>query len=122
MLRHYGILNGCLEILKNSSLPAVIKLKLEVQLIQIKRILLNDQVKHPVSWVASCEQVFTDLQESIQTVCNSAETDGEAESLLLLCLKIKNDLESELKHDDRDYPGRGEGVIGMLVSNFKGRF
>jgi hypothetical protein len=76
MLKQYSTLTKCLAELKNSDLPVIEKLKLEVQLIQTKRILLDYSVELRVTGVASSEKDFNELLEQIQVVCRSGKLEG----------------------------------------------
>jgi len=71
MLKQYSILTKCLAELKNSDLPIIEKLKIEVQLIQTKRILLDQKVEYRVAGVASSEREFDELYEQIRVACLS---------------------------------------------------
>ncbi|GFO70342.1 hypothetical protein GMLC_39210 [Geomonas limicola] len=81
MLKQYSILTKCLAELKNSDLPIIEKLKLEVQLIQTKRILLDQKVEYRVAGVASSEREFNSLYEQIRTACNSGRIKAEIEQI-----------------------------------------
>jgi hypothetical protein len=69
MLKQYQILTCCLTELKASGIPAMEKLKLEVQLIQTKRILLDHEVKLRVSGVEASETEFNDLYNLVRFAC-----------------------------------------------------
>jgi hypothetical protein len=76
MLKQYSTLTKCLAELKNSDLPVIEKLKLEVQLIQTKRILLDYGVELRVTGVASSEKDFSELLEQVQAVCRNGKLEG----------------------------------------------
>jgi len=76
MLKQYSVLTKCLAELKSSELPIIEKLKIEVQLIQTKRILLDYRVEQKITGVASSERDFNDLYEQIRYACNAGGIGG----------------------------------------------
>ena len=44
MDHQYSIINQCLQLLKQSDMPTIKKLRVEIQLIQMKRLLLNEAI------------------------------------------------------------------------------
>jgi hypothetical protein len=90
MLKQYSVLSKCLSELKKSDLPIIEKLKLEVQLIQTKRILLDQKVEYRVAGVASNEKEFNDLYEQIQSACNSGRIKAEIDKIKLHIHQIKD--------------------------------
>lgn len=44
MDHQYNIINQCLQLLKQSDIPTIKKLRVEIQLIQMKRLLLNQEL------------------------------------------------------------------------------
>jgi hypothetical protein len=76
MLKQYSVLTKCLAELKSSDLPIIEKLKIEVQLIQTKRILLDYRVEQKITGVASSEREFNDLYEQVRYACNAGGIGG----------------------------------------------
>jgi hypothetical protein len=73
MLTQYRILTSCLSELKSSEMPPIEKLKLEVQLIQTKRILLDREVQQRISGDECSESEFRDLYSLVCSACNSCD-------------------------------------------------
>ena len=82
MLRQYCILTSCLSDLKASNLPAIDKLKLEVQIIRTKRILLDQEVADRVMGRASSEQAFIEFSDHVRSLCSSSCTDRRTDALM----------------------------------------
>jgi hypothetical protein len=97
MLKQYSILSSCLSELKASSMPTIEKLKLEVQLIQTKRILLDKDVEERVMGVASSEQELIGFYDHFRQVCSSLSKDCEVDEIVLHLGKIKESLEHNQK-------------------------
>ena len=95
MMKQYSILTRCLYDLRKSDLPLIEKLRLEVQLIQTKRILLDHNVEHRVTGLASSEKEFDDLYVQLQHVCNSGGITGDLERLKLVIQGIRDGLNLE---------------------------
>lgn len=76
MLKQYSVLTKCLAELKSSDLPIIEKLKIEVQLIQTKRILLDYRVEQKITGVASSEGDFNELFEQVCYACNAGGVGG----------------------------------------------
>ncbi|MBJ6727128.1 hypothetical protein [Geomesophilobacter sediminis] len=96
MLKQYRILTDCLYLLKNSHLPVMDKLRLEVQLIQAKRLLLNDEVGNKVEGVASSESEFGDLYRRIQEICAPQPELGQTANLLQQLTDMTEQLKGHL--------------------------
>ena len=94
MLKQYRLLNDCLRELKNSHLPAAEKLKLEVHLYQLKRLLLIDEVAAMVKDDASSESEFMAMYEAFKNICPGHCKAGEVNELMMHQLKMKKVLHS----------------------------
>ena len=94
-MKQYCILTRCLHDLRKSDLPLIEKLRLEVQLIQTKRILLDHNVECRVTGLASSEKEFDDLYEQLQHVCNSGGITGDLERLKMVIQGIRDGLNFE---------------------------
>jgi len=81
MLKQYQILTCCLIELKASGIPTMKKLKLEVQLIQAKRILLDHEVKLRVSGVEASEAEFNDLYNLVMLACKYDNANNEVDKI-----------------------------------------
>jgi hypothetical protein len=82
MDQHYSIVNQCLQLLKQSDIPTIKKLRVEIQLIQMKRLLLNDAMSKEVT----CgEEVFERLLAQMRVI---ARGNAEPEDLteLMKCI------------------------------------
>lgn len=96
MLKQYSILTSCLSELKTSSMPTVEKLKLEIQLIQTKRILFDHEVEHRVAGDESSETEFRDLYCLVRRVSSSCDASGEISSVTAQLQKIRDGLNSKI--------------------------
>ena len=112
MLKQYSVLSKCLTELKKSDLPIIEKLRLEVQMIQTKRILLDHQVEHRVTGLSSSEKQFNDLFDRVRYVCNSGTNATEVDRLKGLIQEIKAGLDSE---------ANGRNLFTLLSSDKKGQ-
>ena len=77
MDNQYRIINQCLQLLKQSEMPTIKKLRVEIQLIQMKRLLLNDALPNEVKCGSCGEDVFEGLLSQMRGICNGS-CDGEA--------------------------------------------
>jgi hypothetical protein len=82
MDNQYRIINQCLQLLKQSDVPTIKKLRVEIQLIQMKRLLLNDALPNEVKCGSCGEEVFEGLLSQMRGICGGAG-DGEALSDLM---------------------------------------
>ena len=73
----YRIINQCLQLLKQSDMPTIKKLRVEIQLIQMKRLLLNDALPHEVKCGSCGEDVFEGLLAQMRCIC-SGNNDSDA--------------------------------------------
>lgn len=89
MLKQYAILSNCIFELKQSHLPLQDKLKLEIKLIQAKRLLLQDEVEAGVRGVPWSEAEFRDLYGQFQQACS---TGTEATQLTMRLNKMMDGL------------------------------
>ena len=92
MLMQYSMLSKCLAELKKSDLPVIEKLRIEVQLIQTKRILLDRKVEQRVTGSAGSEQQFSELYEQLLHVCRSGGVSGGVDRLKELVQEVKDGL------------------------------
>jgi len=82
MDKQYHIINQCLALLKQSGMPTIKKLRVEIQLIQMKRLLLNDALPTEVRCGSCGEEVFEGLLNQMHGVC-CGSCDGDALSQLM---------------------------------------
>jgi hypothetical protein len=118
MLRQYCILTSCLSELKASNLPAIDKLKLEVQIIKTKFVLLDHEVARRFAGMATSEQAFVDLYDQVRLLCSSCCTDRRTDKLVSLLDDIKNSLgPSKCSDNNRrlDLKGSGRWVLNAVV-------
>lgn len=85
MDQHYSIINQCLQLLKQSDIPTIKKLRVEIQLIQMKRLLLNDNMSREVMNRTCGEEVFERLLAKMRKI---AKGNPEPEELteLMKCI------------------------------------
>ena len=102
MLKQYRILIMCLIELKKSDLPMIEKLRLEVQLIQTKRLLLDEDVIARVNGVASSEREFRELYEVIKQICSPASEAPDFEGLNRRLLEMKEELKIPLEGKQKE--------------------
>ncbi|MBU5613624.1 hypothetical protein [Geomonas azotofigens] len=77
MDHQYSIINQCLQLLKQSDLPTIKKLRVEIQLIQMKRLLLNDRLTNDMVTGACGEDVFEGLLNQMRRICGEG-SQGDA--------------------------------------------
>jgi hypothetical protein len=123
MLRQYNILNRCLLDLKKSDMQDMKRLKLEVQLIQTKQLLLNRQVEYRVAGVVSSEEEFNGMYDLFRDACRTNANDNEVDGALLRLLEIKRGLECHLESGDRPSKlnvDKYRRIVAKLMFNLKG--
>jgi hypothetical protein len=96
MLKQYHVLNKCLSDLKTSSLPAMEKLKLEVELIQTKRILLDHEVERRVAGVVDSENDFNDLYHMVRHASASDDSKEWLNKVISQLQKIRNSFKLDM--------------------------
>ena len=80
MDQHYSIINQCLQLLKQSDMPTIKKLRVEIQLIQMKRLLLNDALSTEIMYGSCGEEVFEGLLNQMRHICKgNVEADALAD-------------------------------------------
>jgi len=77
MDHQYSIINQCLQLLKQSDMPTIKKLRVEIQLIQMKRLLLNDNLTNEIMRGSCGEDVFEGLLSQMRRICGGG-CEGEA--------------------------------------------
>jgi len=82
MDHQYSIINQCLQLLKQSDMPTIKKLRVEIQLIQMKRLLLNDAISSEVMCGSCGEDVFEGLLCQMRGICGG-NCEGDALSDLM---------------------------------------
>ena len=82
MDNQYRIINQCLQLLKQSEMPTIKKLRVEIQLIQMKRLLLNDSLPNEVKCGSCGEDVFEGLLNQMKGICGNG-CDGDALTQLM---------------------------------------
>ena len=81
-MNQYEILNQCLEILKNSEIDLLEKLRIENLLIQIKMHLLVDIHKQEIMPEVFHLDNFEDLLIRVKVVCGPESTSDDVEHLM----------------------------------------
>lgn len=92
MLEQYYTVNKCLLELQRSSLPMRVKLKLEVQLYHLKRILLLEEVAAVVKNDANNKREFMELYDAFKHVCTISSNEIAIEKLIARQAEIKQAL------------------------------
>lgn len=77
MDHQYSIINQCLQLLKQSDMPTIKKLRVEIQLIQMKRLLLNDSLTSDLAHNSCGDDVFDGLLNQMRRIC-CGRYEGEA--------------------------------------------
>lgn len=77
MEKEYLIINECLAAVRQSDLQIVKKLRLEIKLIQVKRLLLDDQVVSGIKDDSGVLEKFEDLLAVIEVVCRTEATTAD---------------------------------------------
>ena len=95
MLKQYAILSICQIELQRVKLPAISKLRLEMQIIQAKIILLNGDVRAKVEGDGNSESEFTELYNQLTHLCTDCKPSVMTETIRLLS-EINEDLEMHL--------------------------
>ncbi|WP_324081949.1 hypothetical protein [Geomonas sp.] len=78
----YSIINQCLQLLKQSDMPTIKKLRVEIQLIQMKRLLLNEVVPKDAEGTLCGEDQFEGLLSQMRRICGG-NCEGEALASLM---------------------------------------
>ena len=93
MLKQYGILTMCQIEIEKCDLPIIDKLKLDMQLIQAKRILLEGKVSNRVRNDAQNEKAFLELYDQIKHVCLLGGPASGVEEVIARLVVMKEELE-----------------------------
>jgi hypothetical protein len=91
MNEQYNLINEGLLLLKQSDIPLVEKLQIEIQLIKMKRLLLSDAMPSEVTRMVCGEESFEALLSQIRGICAG---DCQQNSLNLLNDRIEDMLTS----------------------------
>lgn len=73
----YSLINDCLEVLRQCNMPAIPKLRLEVQLFHIKLLLLRDEVSRDTKVRYCSESVLRGLHRQMMGL-RDGDVDGVA--------------------------------------------
>jgi hypothetical protein len=77
MDHQYSIINQCLQLLKQSDMPTIKRLRVEIQLIQMKRLLLNEAIAKEVKYGPCGTDVFEGLLGQMRGICGSQGGEGD---------------------------------------------
>lgn len=72
MDQQYGIINQCLQLLKQSDMPTIKRLRVEIQLIQMKRLLLNEAIPTEIKSGPCGKDVFEGLLGQMRKICGGS--------------------------------------------------
>lgn len=72
MDQQYGIINQCIQLLKQSDMPTIKRLRVEIQLIQMKRLLLNEAISRDVMSGPCGKDVFDGLLNQMRKICGGS--------------------------------------------------
>lgn len=105
MLKQYNLLTRCLTLINIPILPHIEKLKLEIQLILLKQLLLMQPVEAKIRDVAQSESEFEQLAAEIEEICNTS-SDDIASRLSEVTAAVKRMTEELKKFLVQDEDGR----------------
>ena len=77
MVHQYSVINQCLQLLKQSDMPTIKRLRVEIQLIQMKRLLLNEAIAKEVMVGPCGTEVFDGLLGQMRGICSGDEYENE---------------------------------------------
>lgn len=77
MTSQYFIVNECLALLKQADMPSIKKLRIEIQLIQMKRLLLRDDFP-----AESCEETLREVLIDIRKIRKGEHNSDTFSSLM----------------------------------------
>lgn len=95
MLKQYALLTKCETELKKTKMPPILRLKIDMQIMQAKCTLLDSDVKAKIQGNASSEKSFADLYDQ---VARSRAAQGETgwDEILVNLHSINQGLEMSL--------------------------
>lgn len=96
MLKQYALLRMCEIELNKAKLPPILRLKIDMQIMQAKCILLDSGVKAKVQGNESSEKSFTDLYNQVARSSHSQGEVKEVDEILLNLHHINERLEMSL--------------------------
>ncbi len=82
MDQQYAIVNHCLQLTKQSDIPTRAKLRVEISLLQMKRLLLDDTLPQEARHGACCVSEFEDLLCHMRRIYGRDYQDGNVEEIL----------------------------------------
>jgi hypothetical protein len=85
MGHRYSIVNQCMQLLKQSDLPTIKKLRVEILLIQLKRLLLDYDIDNEPKIGPCGEDVFEELLRQMRCICSE---DCESDQVSALMEKM----------------------------------
>jgi len=94
MNAQYRIVNECLQLLKRSDISQVKKLRVEIQLIQLKRLILKDDRPDRLTCGSCREESFDGLLLAFRNICNGGGGGNTASDLMQLIGGIIGNLSS----------------------------
>lgn len=77
MNSRYSLIDDCLQVLRQCDIPAIPKLRLEVQLFQIKLLLLGDELSGEIKGRYCSEALLLELHRQMVGL-RDGETDGNS--------------------------------------------
>jgi hypothetical protein len=108
MLEQYHVVNKCLLELQKSNLPTTVKLKLEVQLYHLKRVLLLEEVAAVVKSDADNKREFMEMYDAFRHVCTIEPSEIEVKKLIMRQIEMKQALYAHSRRENAA-AGRGHG-------------
>lgn len=87
MLKQYEVLSRCIALINVPILPHVEKLKLEIQLILMKQLLLSQKVESMLKNISESEAEFQAIFDEIEMVCQAG--DAAAARLTRVTARVK---------------------------------
>ena len=83
MIPQYSIINQCMQLLKLSTIPPIKKLRLEIQLIQLKRFMLNKDLPVELMRGTCSEDAFKTVLCQMRRINNEGRGADDAVSDLM---------------------------------------
>ena len=81
MQRQYNLIDGCLQALRQCEMLPMLKLRLEVQLFQIKLLLLRDDVRREIRRAVCSETALQNIQQRLVKLNYSEAKDVSLETV-----------------------------------------
>ena len=129
MIQQFDTLNRCLQELGSCTTSSIGKLKVELQLMLTKRVLLDCAVELRAAGDARSEREFLDLYDQVRLVCSSHFAEPVTDNLIARLEQVRADLEIDRAPSGTcNSPARKVGrrilsvLAGRSLHNWKAHF